>query len=195
MGAALVQLTPVQEMAPGAVAAIRNQVIKALQDKASSEMSLRPEDLVVRDIRPIDDLSWCATAGTEATENDWKFTGSAANTWDNITVANESMADERYIAVYGLRDMWYRSNFTGTTVGPVPTIGLVRISVGGADKVIWDISPAECYAPHVAGVCSSAIIIPQNVTYQFAVYSNNTNAMYMALMGFVCEPKGKVIMP
>ncbi|GAJ17717.1 unnamed protein product, partial [marine sediment metagenome] len=51
-------LTPVQELAPGQVSAIRNAVIDALVRKASSELALPEEKLVVRDIRAYDDLGF-----------------------------------------------------------------------------------------------------------------------------------------
>ena len=52
------QLIPVQELAAGQIGVIRNQVVNFLVSKASTELKMSPEQLVVRDIRPYSDLYW-----------------------------------------------------------------------------------------------------------------------------------------
>jgi len=45
-------LIPLQEMAPGQASAIRNSVMDAVVAKASRELALPENKLVIRDIRP-----------------------------------------------------------------------------------------------------------------------------------------------
>lgn len=195
MGAALMHLVPKQEYAPGAVAAIKNQVVNSLIDKASQELSLRPEQLVARDIRSYEDLWWCKTDSVVATEDDWLFTTTTINTWESISDDDRTMADERFVAIWGLRDMWMRTQMDTDAV-TVPAISLVRITVGGATKTIWDLGPCGCYAPEITGICPSAIIIPQNASFLFEGYVNAAaTAIYLMPLGIVCEPRGKLISP
>jgi len=100
----LTQLIPLEELAPGAVTAIRNGVIDAILKIASAELALPQEKLVVRDIRPVDDLQMNSSSGTPATTNDWKFTTGTTIGWENMTEA-VTMADQRWVAIYGVKDL------------------------------------------------------------------------------------------
>ena len=66
-GPALTHLIPLEEMTPGQVGAIRNQVITQLVRQVSSELNMPPEKLVVRDVRPFRDLAMYAAGTTAAT--------------------------------------------------------------------------------------------------------------------------------
>lgn len=202
MGANLLQLIPIQELAPGQVGAIRNQAMKGLLAKASAELKMSPDLLVVRDIRPYTDLKWATDdnatdglAGTALDVDRWDFTTDASVTaWAScIASTYRVMADQRFVAIYGLRD----SRMSEPTP-PLMQCTLWKIVVGNSDKVIWDMSKCYAYKTHAIGVCSSATIIPQNTQFDIYGYlpdSAGGAVSWVSVEGFVCEPRGRVISP
>jgi len=106
------QLIPVVELAPGTVARIRNEVIAQVVAMASAELNRPPEDFVVRDIRPQDDLDWLSTTDvvtSAITTETWIGTSDDSKVYGQfkgaITSASTVMADNRWIAIYGVKDM------------------------------------------------------------------------------------------
>ena len=212
MGAALTHLVPIQELTPGAVGAIRNQVINAVVEQVCRELHLTQDQLVVRDVRPLGDLSMYGAATTVTTTETWQFeaTGQAANTWHAACGAN-TMADQRYVAFYGIRNgtsiglhatledtMTSATARTGASAVFFQPIGLVKINVGGADKVIWDVRGLAAYADRQVAFAPSAVIIPQNAAYR--IYYSYVTAMpgsksRLQLIGVAVEPRGKLISP
>jgi len=196
------QLIPIQELSAGQVGAIRNQVEKALKAKASMELKMSPDLLVVRDIRPYDDLKWATDnnatdglAGTALAVNRWDFTTDASVvTWASCIVsASRVMGDQRFVAIYGLRD----SRMSEPTP-PAMQCTLWKIVVGNSDKVIWDMSKCYAYKTHAVGICPSAVIIPQNTQFDIYGYlptSAGAAVSFVSLEGLLVEPRGKVISP
>ncbi|MBW2559622.1 MAG: hypothetical protein JRE40_02080 [Deltaproteobacteria bacterium] len=195
---ALTQLIPVQELAPGAVAAIRNEVVNFLLAKASSELKMGRDLLIARDLRPQSDLDWGsdATTGlakTALTTDIWNLTSddSLSGYLPLITSASTVMADQRYVGIFGLRDTRMA---LATPIAQVTS--LWKFDVGHSVKAIWDLSKCNAYKSMICGVSPSAIIIPQNTYFQIYGYSIATNtAHYVLLEGVVVEPRGKVISP
>ena len=201
------QLIPVAELTPGSVAAIRNEVTKRLVGIASAELNVSPDKLVVRDIRPYSDIGWCSTTDVVTaalTEDYWSATldvskASAGSYVGCVTSALTTMADNRWVAIYGVKD--YRM----CLATPIEqAIGSIRFSVGGNERAIWDLQNMECYRDALAAVSPSAIIIPQNTTFQIYLYGclGDTGAAgtadlveYIVLEGIVVEPVGKVLSP
>ena len=196
------QLIPIQEIAPGQVGAIRNAVTRALVAKASQELKMAPELLVTRDIRPYADLKWATDdnatdglAGTALGVNRWNFTTDASlvKFLSSITSASRVMADQRFMAIYGLRD--------GRMSEPTPPLmqcTLWKIVVGNSTKVIWDMSKCYAYLNEAIGICPSAIIIPQNVQFDIYGYlptSAGAAVSWVNVEGIICEPRGKVVSP
>ncbi len=209
---ALTQLVPIQELTPGAVGAIRNQVINTILDQACKELHMEPGQMVVRDVRPLGDLSMYGVATTVTTTETWKFeaTGQAANTWLAACGAN-TMADQRYVAIYGIRNgvtiglhatnddtMTSATAISGVSSNLYQPVGLIKVNVGGADKVIWDVRCLAAYTDHQVAFAPSAVIIPQNTLYRI-YYSYATAAAgtkcRLQLIGVAVEPRGKLIAP
>jgi len=200
------QLIPVVELAPGAISRIRNEAIAKVVSLASRELNKSPEELIVRDIRPYSDIYWCthddAIDGTVATTETWiadKFDDSAilGDYVATIAASHTTMADSRYVCIYGVKDI---RMCLATKIEK--TISLIKVSVGGNDRVIWDVQNIEGYPNAMAGVCPSPIVIPQNTDYQIYVYGGLSVATggtdlygYIILEGFVVEPRGKVLSP
>jgi hypothetical protein len=199
-----VVLSPIQELAPGQVAAIRNQVIRATVAKASKELSLPANKLVVRDIRALSDLDFGNNTDYMATVNTDNIWGSYEATGTYVQVAgsgshldaisdNKTMADQRYIAIYGVRDLRLARVSAAETER---CVSLIRFDIGNAHRAIWDVSKCEGYMDGVAGITSSAVIIPPLAAYQISPYvSVASKEPSIQLMGVVVEPAGLLISP
>ena len=218
-GPALTQLIPLAEMTPGQVGAIRNQVVTQLVRLVASELNMASEKLVVRDVRPFRDLAMYAAGTTAATIDEWLYdaTTTTADAFTTVT-GSGTMADQRWVAIFGVRDLrrgvgvhttgmglFEATTFVGdaTSFGkvadlPGQVVSLVKINVGGSDKVIWDLTSFEGYTDKLAGFSPSAIIIPQNSAFNIYYYFKTTAAgirAYLQLIGIVVEPRGKVVSP
>lgn len=205
---ALTQLIPIQELTPGAVGAIRNAVINQVVAQASRELNMPADRLVVRDILPYTDLGWDYGAATAGTTDQWLHdaTSGAVGFYSVIaTSGGAQMGDMRYVAIFGVRDLRGGLGAT-TTATEVSTnkIGLafhskIKIIVGGADKVVWEVSCLSAYigtGPAVA-FAPTAVIIPQNTQYDIQFYESiaKSTEVTMQLIGVTVEPRGKLISP
>lgn len=219
--AALTHLIPLAEMTPGQVGAIRNSVISQLVRQVSAELNMDPSKLVVRDVRPFRDLTMYAAGTTAATIDEWHYdaTTTTADAFTTVT-GSQTMGDQRWVALFGVRDLrrgvgvhttamggaggMESTSFVGdaTAFGAVANVmgqvvSLVKVNVGGSDKVIWDLSGMEAYDVPV-GFSPSAVIIPQNAAFNLYYYFKSTVAgirAYLQLIGIVVEPRGKVVSP
>ena len=224
--AAQVYLIPIQELTPGAVGAIRNQVIENLVAQVSSELSLPPEKLIVRDVRPYEDLQMYTVGGTDATGERWGFTDAGTTVGFVNASGSKTMGNQRYVALFGVRDrsMFYGASGSatvsylaatvaiGSSYGPnirgnKQVISLIKIVVGGADKVTWDISCLRAYGDAQVAISPGAIIIPQNTQFQIQYYKTGSieagaltapvasEVAWLQLLGVTVEPRGKTISP
>ena len=209
------QLIPLQEMTPGAVGAIRNQVVSALVFLVSQELNMAPDKLVCRDVRPASDLAMYAGGTTTSTVDEWLYdaTTTTANAFTAVSAA-ATMGDQRYVALFGVRDIRGRVGVHSTAMGvalidtgggtdytarplPAAVVSFIQLQVGGANKVIWDVNSIESYDTPV-GFSPSPVVIKQNVSYQIQYLFNTTIAglrTWLQLIGIVCEPRGRTITP
>ncbi len=209
MPASLINLIPLAELTPGQVGAIRNEVIDNLVKQASQELRLSPDSLVVRDVCPVRDLAMYSVLTTAATTEDWVFNASTtAAAFVSVTGTN-AMADQRYVALYGVRDL--RTGLMATGAGGASAtlacalgiaaacVSLIKINIGGSDKVIWDIKAMEAYPRWAAAFAPTAVVIPQNASFNISYYKMDSAAgqkpIFLQLVGVTVEPRGKVISP
>ncbi|MBW2559620.1 MAG: hypothetical protein JRE40_02070 [Deltaproteobacteria bacterium] len=196
-------LTPVQELAAGQVSAIRNAVIDAVVRKASRELALPEEKLVVRDIRAYDDLGFgnntdymaSATAtnvwGTFKSTDSYVTSAAGGGAFCDAIPDNTTMADDRYVALYGVRD-W---RIARPTI-PANNVSLIRFTIGVADRCIWDLTKCEAYKNFIAGITPSAVVIPPKAPYQISPYLiADSIQVCLQLMGVVVEPVGILVTP
>lgn len=192
-------LIPVEELPPGSLGAIRRQVTENLLTMAATQLKVSRDTLVARDIRPQSDLDWGSGAAaaeftdSEVTTEIWNITTDTAATGyaKMITGASTVMADQRWVAIYGIRDM--KSCFATQVT---QAITLFKITVGNSVKAIWDTSKILCYKNNAIGICPSPIVIPQNTQFQFDGYILAVSTVcWVSLEGVVVEPRGKVISP
>jgi len=214
MGLSLTQLIPLQELTPGQVGKIRNDAINAVVAKACRELSKLPDDLIVRDILSYTDLGWDYGTATAGTTNKWVHSATAAAIGYSSMTGPETMADNRYVAIFGVRDYSAGLGCTGSTGGAglataggqstispgIMMMSLIKFSVGGADKVIWDITSLRAYLPSGIAVAfsPSVVVIPQNTAFNIYFYQQLTNAdidIFLQLIGVTVEPRGKLISP
>ncbi|MBW2559623.1 MAG: hypothetical protein JRE40_02085 [Deltaproteobacteria bacterium] len=171
-----VQLIPMQELATGQAAAIRNGAIAAVVREVSRKLRISPEKLVVRDIRPKDDLDYTYASWYERT-------GATAAQYE--TMSSGTMSDRRFIGLYGVKDDTEVTNVTK-----------IRIKVGNSIKAIWHLQNLYSNDGSRIGLSPSVVIIPQNTPYTIERYVHNaTSPAQIVLKGFVVEPYGKVLSP
>lgn len=206
------QLVPLDEMTPGQAGAIRNSVINALVARAAQELSKSPDDIVVRDIRPADDIAFYSGGTTTQTVNVWEFTATGGTAgYVNLTSA-AVMADQRYVAFFGVRDLRKSIGLHATTLDILTATGLgealrapfaqvvslIRFNVGGGDRAIWDLTNVQAY-PNPVGFTAAAVIIPQNTAYQLQYYFPKSPQVHancvIQLIGVVAEPRGRTVSP
>lgn len=207
-------LIPIQELTPGAVGAIRNQVINNLVAQVSKELNLPAEKLVVRDVLPKTDLQMYALVGTDATTEMWGITGAGTTTGYVAMSGTKTMGDQRYVALFGVRDRGMHHGPSGSATVPITgvypykeVVSLIKINVGGADKVTWDISCIRAYADNNVAFTPSAVIIPQNASFVISYYKTGSIEVgaltapvaseihWLQLIGVTIEPRGKTISP
>lgn len=172
---AYTQLIPFSELSLGQSANIRNNIIQRLISQASKTLSVNPDKLVVRDIRPEGDFGYALEDWTE-------ITGGTADQYETMTTG--SMGDERWTGIYGV--MADVDNFACTAI---------KFNVGGGDRAIWQL---QCLKPDddMVGLCPSGVIIPQNTIYTISRYVRSINSTTrLVLKGVIIEPRGLLISP
>ena len=169
------QLVPLSELAAGEVASIRNKIKDALVAKIAKELNKSPVDIVVRDIRAKGDLDY--------TYEDWfETTGATADTYE--TMSTGTMADQRWVALYGVKDDAENQSCTQ-----------IKFNIGGGDRAIWHLQHLS-EQDSMIGICPSGVVIPQNSPYTISRYVRSASARtHLVLKGFVVEPRGKVVSP
>ena len=197
-------LIPKAELPEGAIAFMRNSVIATVKKLASTELKLSEDQLVARDLRPVEDLAMYSTGTTAATVNNWIFTTAGDATTGFVTVTGSAtMAVERFVAIYGVKDLRCVYGVKAVT-GPtyrwtIPhCISQIKIDVGGGTKAIWDLIKMQCSPDEPVGVSPAAVLIPQNTIYNIWYYKHLATASVISnlvLEGVVVEPRGKTISP
>lgn len=201
--ATITTLTPVKEFAVGQLSAIRNSVIDGVVAKASRELAIGPEKLVVREIRPYTDLGMYAVTtvlDTASAADRWGsfFNAAAAvnapasgGTYVSSCTSGKTIADDTYIAIYGVRD-----SRGGMTTVPANAVTLIKFEIGAAERAIWDLTKAQSYYEGAVAVSPAVIIMPPLAPIVISLYLHADNVeIYLQLMGFVVEPVGMVITP
>jgi len=204
MPAPLTNLIPLQELPPGAVNSIRRGAVNFALKEAATRLGMSIDELVVRDVRPVEDLQMYSTGTTLATIEDWVFTTAATTTTGFVTVTGDkNMGNNRFVVLFGVRDNRLAIATVATAapaalvVGP-SSVSLVKVSVGGADKVVWDTKCMQGYGQDQAAFTQYFVLIPQNTTFNISYYKSQATAsmlIWLALIGITVEPRGKIISP
>lgn len=199
-------LIPVKELLPSEITRIRREAIDKVVSMACTELKKRPNEMVVRDIRPQADLDWCSDAtpfSAALTTETWVPTLDSSDMGLGayktvITSASQVMVDSRWLVITGVKDV--RLNEAAAVK---MLMNFIKIIVGGNDRVIWDLQGMEAYPNAMAAISPSPVVIPQNTQFDIQLYhamADDDNAaqdvkMYLVIDGFVVEPRGKTISP
>lgn len=206
--ATVTTLSPIKELAPGQVSAIRNSVIDSVVAKASRELSLPEDKLVVRDIRPYTDLGLynvTTVLATASAADRWgSYTRSSTmvtspasgGTYVSACTASKTIADDTYVAIYGVRDFRGSVGLAGVLTPTANAVTLIKFNIGNADRVIWDLTKAQLYYDSAVAISPAAVVMPPLAPIIIYLYLHaNSVEIYLQFMGFVVEPVGKVITP
>lgn len=204
-------LIPVDELPPGALTAHRNKIKSMLTAIVSKDLALPPNQLIVRDIRWVEDMQAYSTGTTAATINDWIFTTAASATTGFVTITGDQrMAQNRYVALYGVRDLRFTYGTVAASVTTNPwlvipqCVSQIKIDVGGGTRAIWDLSKVQAAGAsasscgNASGIAMSAVIIPQLATYNISFYKMigvNSTIAKVVFEGFCLEPRGVLCSP
>lgn len=192
------------------IAQIRNNVISQVVALACKELNMPADKLIVRDIMPYTDLGFDYGAASTGTAENWEHDMTGTTVGYTTVTGDATMADQRYVALFGARDLRFAQGATsqGVTDRLVNAelqggVSFIKFSVGGATKALWDFTCAQAYKQAMVAFSPSAVIIPQNAAYNIYFYQKNIAAVataksipvYIQLIGVTVEPRGKVISP
>jgi len=137
-----------------------------------------PDDLTVRTIRAQADLA-VGTAG----EDEWGFNLAAAGL--NAGLVNIVLAANQLVVFYGIDD--YDAN-------PVATLVMfLTAAAGGTTKMIVDLQDCRGFT-FCAGMLSEPVVYdPQSRIYISMESDAIHTPEYIALLGYVIEPRGTVV--
>jgi hypothetical protein len=178
-------LVPKDEIPLDRLDGIKSAAIRMLLQKA--EEALPGKKLIIRDLTP---------QALELTNNEWTETsGSTDNAWNDTSIANKTIADNRFVAIIGCKVL------SGHTT---PPISALKFTVGGSEVARWDLYKAfRTYTLTTSGavehdnpVCytEGPIIITQNMSLTISEYVIEASTPYkLAFFGYVCEPEGKTL--
>lgn len=168
------QLIPFSELAPGQASAIRNEAVNFIVGEAVKQLKLAEEKLIVRDIRADIDLDY-------ATEDWSEVSGTTAATYE--TMSTGTMADQRWVGIFGVK------------ISPNSVVSALRLNIGGADRVLWQLQSLGKYDDYV-GFTPFVALIPPNTPYTISRYVTVASSpAFCLLKGVVVEPRGRVVSP
>ena len=173
-----IQLIPQAELATGQASAIRNGSVAAVVSMASRIFRLPKDKLVVRDIRPKEDLDYTYATWDEKT-------GATASLYE--TMMTKTIAQKRFIGIYGVMDD-----------SPDVNVSKIKITVGNSIKAIWNLEnlyEMNENGPRI-GFSPTVIMFPELTPCLVQRYVlNASTSANLVLKGFVVEPYGKVLSP
>ncbi len=151
-----------------------------LIDMAKKELGLSEDDLVVRQLRP-EDVIVSGTPQWSKTTNATGGWATAGTGWVNLT-NTFSMADNRFVGIYGISD---RST----------NITQLRIDRSGSRTRHWHIQELIPNCENNIMFVDDPVIIPQNELLTIQGYSLASATEYLRLIGLVVERKGLLVSP
>lgn len=165
-------LRPIQELPPGALRVIVEEVKSALM--AAATAAIPGVTLIVRDLLPTD-IGY-------ANENFEETTGGTANVYEEMTKGE--VPDKKYIILFGVKDL-----------SPTPSVSALKFTIGATDVQVWHLQKLHVYN-EPAGVAAKAIHLSPGTKYLISRYVILANAKAnLVLEGFVAELAGTTVSP
>jgi len=164
-------LVPLHLMPEQRIADLRDGYIKLVVETALAGTKAR-KLLDVRDLLPSD---------IGLTNEVWyERTGSSKNTWENSAIASKTIADGRWICIWGVTDN-----------SEVPSVSALRFDVGGSKVALWHLDKLNGLE-HKAAIALSPVIVSEGISLTIEHYvkvaSSQTELIYD---GCVVEVSGK----
>lgn len=178
-------LEPVAVLSDAERRAIREAALDSALVAAKNGLKGSNIKLTVRDLFPSD---------LGETNEQWADqTGTSANVWENSIIASETVADERFIAIYGVLD---NSEIRGILAG-------LRFTFGRAIRAQWSLFKLASDDNRIEGrtaYARSPIVLTQNTPFTIEMYLSGTlvstsQSVSLHYLGYVVEKSGKVITP
>jgi hypothetical protein len=176
------------------------RTIEELESMARLEMPT--ERLISRSIVPTDlaltNARWTETSGT------------SANAFTNTSISSNTVADDRYVGIWGVRLFTPMSTVDNdASLAALEQmqypISILRIDVGGTRVAQWDLYPlmsiqidlAESHAFRpISGLTLTPVLIGPNKSVTISEYVTVSTALYtLGLEGVVVEPEGLILRP
>lgn len=167
-------LTPIRNMAPERLDSLQQGALARLLEIAEKDLKGPEKRLIQRDLMPSD---------LGLTNEVWdETTGGTANTFENSDIASKTIADQRFIVIWGLID-------ASETI----SVSALRFTIGSSKVALWNLDKlAE--DPNRQGVALSPIFISQNTPITIEHYVKVANSgTKLILVGAVCEKEGKTL--
>ena len=171
-------LIPASELAPGEVSTLRNNFIRKLATIAAGELGMGLDKIVVRDIRPKDDLDYTYQTWSEST-------GTTESAYETMSAGTGSAAVDR--------DRWI--GFFGVKCDPDPAISLIKFNIGGGDRAIWSLA-SLLPEDGMVGFSPAGVVIPPSMPWTISRYvTQASQTKSLVLKGVVVEQIGKTVSP
>lgn len=172
------QLIPASELAPGEASSIRNNFVRRLVEVARLETKLPPDKMVVRDIRPKDDLDY-------SYQNWSEITGTTNNAYETMSTGAGTATKERdrWIGVFGLQ------------ISPDPPVALIKFNVGNSDRAVWSLTGLRP-EDGMIGYSPAGVVIPSSTPFTISRYVIQPSLpVTIVLKGVVVEAIGRTVSP
>ncbi|MDP2665188.1 MAG: hypothetical protein Q8P23_00870 [bacterium] len=142
------------------------------------------------------------------TNQEWTETSSTDNTFTAMAVSAKSIADETYVAIYGMGILTV-TLLTADLIAK-PPVSAIRWTVGASKVAQWSIYPlwkntayitttsgaTAAFTDPLYGIAQSPIIIGKNGVVTMEMYNIEASIVFKPIvLGFVCEKQGKTFNP
>jgi len=151
-----------------------NKMVRAMVSKASRELGLGEDGLVIRPLRP-EDIGLTAPA--------WSLNCTSANSW-NTVIDSKTIADNRFVGINGV--------FHAEGAGEATQVKITR---KGSVARYWDVTWIRNTQNKIA-YADDPIILDQNTTITVEIYCTSASTLTdFGFIGAVVEKRGLLINP
>jgi len=150
-----------------------NRMVREMISKATRELGLGADGLVIRPLRP-EDLGLPAPA--------WSFNLTAPNSWN--TAVNTTIADNRFVGINGI--------FHNEALGRATQVKITR---KGSETRYWDVTWIRDTQNKIA-FADDPVIFDQNTSVKIEIYCTTASTLTdFGFLGAVVEKRGMLINP
>ena len=180
-----------RELGPERIASLIDDSLALLAETAFN--IFKGADITIRDLRPTD--------LPVPTNEEWVDASGTDNTWDVMTMANNTAIDDNLcIVIWGVRIL-------AVDVDLAPPVSLYRFTVGAAIRAMWGVThlfslnnagtaAGEVHGINQGAYADSPIVVTQNQTLQIEHYTIEASTTYRPVfLGAAAERVGRTLNP